>query len=126
MPGISIADTTPDGKHLAFDLKDVLEVLCHRLNGGSWRISGVEALGEGANELHVLSDAHARVDTERLRALSARISQTIDGEFEWTPDDQSDPAVLVRAVDSTTFDVHADRAETLEALRQSFQDVSDL
>jgi hypothetical protein len=124
MKCVSIMDKT--NGVLAVSLADVLDTLGTDAEGLRWRISGVECLGDGADELHRLSDAQAIVDTSALRALAESVYQIIDGIFAGCIDGDAAPKIVVRAVDSSAYDVEAEDERVLAKVRQRYRNIIDM
>src|SRR4051794_23990318 len=103
MKGVSILDT--ENGVLSASLADVLNALGTAADGLRWQIAGVECLGHGADEFHRLSEVRATVDTAELRALANSVHQVIDGVFVGRCEGDAAPRIVVRAVDSSAYDV---------------------
>lgn len=122
--GITISDA--DAKDfLTLDLRDILALIPEDGARWLWGVSGAEAVGPSAEALHSASDAGDTLSLVRLREIAAKITQTINGEFRSFRDGESEPWVVVRAVDSSTFDVISDDAVFLEKVRGRFKRVRE-
>jgi len=119
--GVEIHDRAPAGP-LAFDLRDILAALGARPRTLSWTCSGVECVGDGAGELHRIADSGTDVDGATLARLAASISQVMDGDFFGRREPGAPPDIIIKAVDSTLWEVFAD-ADALAAIRRRFADV---
>lgn len=85
----------------------------------------MECLGaEGTEALHRASDTGEILEGGRLIALAEQVDQVIDGEF--TGHLAGDDWIVIRAVDSSAFDVETDRDDVIERLRASFEHVEEL
>lgn len=129
MKGVTIKDTGPSRNLLAFDLKDILRAIGPVVESLEWRLEDIDCTGEGSDEIHDLCDRGEQVTGARLVALAERILQTIDGEFRGYRSDAPDrdmPWLIIRAVDSTVFDVECDDPDVLAAVRRRFTDVRDM
>jgi hypothetical protein len=127
MHGVTIRDSSPDGRFLAVDLIDILRVLGTAAHNSDWLISNVECVGEAAaEELHRLADASARIPGRTLVALAADVTQVIEGVFAGYRSDEEHPWIVICAVDSTAFDVRSAEADVLECIRQRFRQVAEL
>jgi hypothetical protein len=127
MKGLIIKDrkTTWDGKtYLAFDLVDILQVIEKHVRDYLWIISkDVEANGDTASEIEGFALSEMRISTSKLLELSRGVVQIIDGTF--TAYDSGDQImVIIRAVDSTVYDVLSDNLTILEAIRTEFRHVA--
>ena len=127
MTGVTILDTDPKTNVLAFDLRDILAVLGADAARSRWSVQDVECLGaDAADALHEASDRHEVLDGARLADLAQRVDQVIEGQFSGRlPDDETD-WIVIRAVDSSAYDVLTDRADVLAQLRARFRRVEDL
>lgn len=120
MNGITITDR--DHRNvLTVHLRDILRELGLELY--TWTVTYIDAVGgdslvlfeRAANDKRLLS-------TEELVELSSKVSQIIDGEFIGSCDDSSEQ-VVIRAVDSSAYDVFAPD-DVLNVIRNRFRDVS--
>lgn len=125
MRGFTISDR--DARNaLSFDLRDILHLIGRRGLLSVWKLSGVEAVGaDAADEIHLLSDSNAFVSGSRLTEISSRVSQIIDGEFQGAVDSQADPWIVIRAVDSSAFDVITSDESIWRKLKERFSEVSE-
>jgi hypothetical protein len=120
MHGLEIHDT--DGRSLSFDLKDVLSCLGEDVTTRTWTISGVECTGEAADDLHRLSDEIVEVPGELLATLAERVDQVIEGEFCGRLIGETVHTLVVRAIDSTLWEVFGDDG-CLSKIRARFKAV---
>ena len=117
MKGIAIRDRT--------NLRDILWILGDDVRRSSWRATDVQCLGaEGTEALHRASDTGDILEAGRLIALAEQVDQVTDGEFTGRLADED--WIVIRAVDSSAFDVETDRGEVIERLRASFEHVDEL
>ena len=127
MKGVTILDRDHTRGGLGFDLGDVVAVLGDDAERSSWTIADVECVGgAAATALHHASDTGESVSGERLIRLAADVGQIIDGEFVGCLPGESVAWIVIRAVDSSAFDVETDREDVLAALRARFASVVDL
>jgi hypothetical protein len=131
---------------LSFDLRDILAALGERAL--AWQrcvLYDFEAYGPG-ERLVAITDAIWRarpggiwLTAPELVRLAHDIDQTIDGEFQAFPSGlavstipgdelhasflQSRAELVIRAVDSTWFDVYAKHREDVERIQARFSDV---
>ncbi|MEO0972716.1 MAG: hypothetical protein AAFX85_06435 [Pseudomonadota bacterium] len=82
--------------------------------------------GDAAAAMHRLSDSSDPVPGAVLQSLAEAITQTIDGEFVGTLNGESEPWIVIRAIDSSAFDVMTDDDEVLSKLRVRFAQVVDI
>jgi hypothetical protein len=102
-------------------LEELLRILGSRATDASWRVHGVECLGPFADRLHHLSDSGADVQGAELLKIATRITQVIDGDFRSTTGDPSRSWIVLRAVDSSSWDVAAEDDRLLELFRTKFR-----
>jgi hypothetical protein len=119
---------------LALDLHDIIRVLAPRSLQAIWTISTVkssepghewfEATGEMGEKLEALAQEDTRVPGSKLAALAEKTRQVIWGEFVGSLASKPDEKwIIVRAVDSTFYEVTTLDETVLNAIRTSFQDV---
>jgi hypothetical protein len=89
-------------------------------------LSDVEANGNTAEKLHEINDKGMAISGYDLLSLSTDLTQFIYGNFEAFRNEENSPWLIIRAIDSTEFDVETNDDHILQKVRQSFTDVSDL
>ncbi len=140
---LSIHDMAPQG-FLAFDLKEVLVCLGSAVQDYVWLITELDCLGEGAQRLCEQVSRASGVGVVwtglELLAASAMFSQTINatligvpketnasenlsdlGHVELFPESRAE--VIIRAVDSSFFEVMTKNPDHVQALQARFKDV---
>lgn len=129
MQALKIFDTE-DG-FLAFDLRHVLAALeCH-VTECYWEVGGVAsydepvfATGAKAEQLQELAISGKRISGTELRDLADGVHQIIWGEFRAYEDQfASAPLLIVRAVDSSFYEVVSNDPVVQDSLREAFRDV---
>jgi hypothetical protein len=128
MRGVQIRDMNESGHVLAVDLQHILDLFGERTIQSRWRASEVWATGretgEAAAELERLADGQTFIPGEHLSRIAHDLVQVIDGEF--TAFESSDsPWIIIRAVDSSFYEVFSTEPAVLDRVRASFQKVSD-
>jgi len=128
MQGIEIKDKTHNesGSFLSFDLREILTVIGDSALASSWRCQYIECTGENADVMHKISDERRIISGSELMQIVSGIFQTIDGEFEAHHGGENSPWLIIRAVDSSSFDVISSDSEVLERVRRNFGEVTDL
>jgi hypothetical protein len=127
MGGVTIQDSTEDGRFLKIDLHDILNVLGWFAEESEWVISGVECVGgNAADELHRLSDNNNRVPGQTFSCLAADVTQIIDGVFKGYRKGENSPWVIIWAVNSSAYDVETENQEILDRIRKHFRNVSEI
>jgi hypothetical protein len=118
----------PKAGALTFDLADVLHALGPKVVSSRWRCSNLWYVSANQQDIEVLERASAQgelVGGSDLLHAAARLSQVIDGQFEGVIDER-DPWVILRAVDSSWWEVLSDEQSVLDAVRARFQSVEEL
>jgi hypothetical protein len=108
------------------ELIDILRLLGSRGEDSQWDLEDVEAVGESAaDELHHLSAVKQRVAGKDLLRLAREVVQIVDAQFSAYEDGADHPWIIIRAIDSSAYDVLADNQEVLDRIRRSFRSVVD-
>ena len=131
MRAIQIRDKTSDGRVLAFDLREALAALGTQALRTYWAVSGVadqgealSATGDGGVELEELARSGARVSGARLLQIAQRVRQVIWGEFNsYDSSEAAEPRLVIRAIDSSCFEVRCDDETILARIPGAFADV---
>lgn len=127
MEGVTIFDYDHKTGVLLFDLHDILELLGDDVLRSAWRVQDVECVGgEAAYKLHSISEKSGTVEGVKLARLAQAIEQTIDGEFAAYLPMESVPWIIIRAVDSSAFDVLTIRHEVISLIKSKFRRVEIL
>jgi hypothetical protein len=120
---------------LAVDLRDLLRLLAPRSLEANWIVSTVkssksgqewfEATGEGGERLEELAqDNNTPLLGFDLAALAENTRQVIWGEFVGSGPTQSDKKwVMIRAVDSTFYEIDTDDETVLSKISSTYKDV---
>lgn len=124
MQGITITDQTTDG-FLRVNLIDILEKITPKALNSKWKIANLECLGEAAEELYKICDEQQQISGALLLQLATEITQVIEGRFEAYDLDQSQPWLIITAVDSSAYDVETVDEKILDRLQEQFEEVSD-
>jgi hypothetical protein len=117
---------TDEGNFLSFDLREVLAALGPRAGASSWSFRDLEFVcrdGQEVSELKQDSRATSRLSGQVLISAADRILQVIDGEFAAFDDEDDRPWVIVRAVDSTFWEVESQDADLLTEVSSCFHSV---
>jgi hypothetical protein len=126
MLGVTITDRDTNGV-LTLDLRDILRLIGPEAESAEWQLSDVEALdGKAAQELEDLADRKLKIPGHVLVRLSNDVGQVINGCFQAYRDQASEPWIIIRAVDSSAFDVETDSETLIEQIRRQFNNVADL
>lgn len=104
---------------LDFDLIDLLNIVGERVKESRWKVFNVEAVGKDADELHKISDDELVIDGSTLLKIASELMQVIEGVFEGFFH-SSDPWIIIRAIDSSEFEVETNSTSVLSALREHF------
>ena len=129
MQGVIIRNGTEPGGGggLEFGLAEVLFALGPRVAESRWLCRDLHYISRDETDIDTLDLAAAGGLVEGHDLLSAlpRVLQVINGEFEGVSED-STPWVIIRAVDSSWWEVLSDDPSALQAIRQRFRVVHGL
>lgn len=114
------------------DLRHVLDLLAPRSRQANWAVATVkssveewfEVTGPGGSELEKLLDATTRISREALSRLANEIQQVIWGAFiGYLAVEATEPWVIIRAIDSTFYEITTLDATVLDRVRSAYRDV---
>jgi hypothetical protein len=126
MRGLTIMDKDKDG-FLTGGLADILRLSEVRARQSEWEVSDLECLGlSETHELYRAVEMRVRLNGDRLLSLIGDCSQVIDGTFKGYEHGDEEPWVIIRAVDSSAYDIESDDDNLLSRIRQSFKEVKEL
>lgn len=126
MRGVTITDSSKDGRFLAVDLADILRLLGSRAEDAEWELSEVECVGVAADTVYQLAESKARVPGRTLLRLASDVTQVIEGVFAGYLTSQAQPWIIIRAVDSSAYDVQTEDQDILRRIKQQYKRVRDL
>lgn len=128
-----------EGRVLALDLHDLIDLLAPRSLEASWMVSPVSVeyptLGPafdqfemvpdrtGEDHLQTLAISGAPVNGMALSKYAHETRQVIWGQFVATLPEQTDVWVAIRAIDGTFYEVTTSDEEVLARVRSTYQDV---
>ncbi len=129
-----------DGRVLALDLRDLIDLLAPRSLEASWTVSPVRveypSLGRSFDQFEMLGPGRAGEDPLEILAAGGvavtgmilskyahETHQVIWGQFVATLPEQIDAWVTIRAIDSTFYEVTTSDEEVLAKIRSAYQDV---
>jgi hypothetical protein len=122
-------------RQITIDLRHFLRVLAPRSVQAMWTLSVVpptepggyewfDATGEGGKELEALAAESASVSGPVLAALAEATNQVIWGQFVGRlPGDGDDAWMIIRAVDSTFYEVTTRDDTAIGKIKAAFRDV---
>jgi len=123
MPTLTIHDTDPAGC-LAFDLRDILAVLRPYAENADWEVDHADedfrATGKDTRPIRALVDSGERVSGKILSSLAEDIHQVIWGEFRAFKGSATTPWTIVRAIDSSYFEIETNDDEVVALIQQRF------
>lgn len=125
---------------LALDLRDLIDLLAPRSLEASWTVSPARMkhleLGRsfdelvitgpgqpGQDELELLAASGASVSGATLSEAAHEAWQVIWGQFTASLPEQSDPWVVICAIDSTFYEITSSDEAVLNAIRSTYKDV---
>ena len=83
-----------------------------------------EATGEGGERLEGLAQDDGRLSGSDLAAIAENTQQVIWGEFVGSEPTQSErPWVIIRAIDSTFYEIDSDDEAVLSKISSTYKDV---
>jgi hypothetical protein len=110
---------------LGFDLPDVLKALGPRVSSSAWAIGGLHYVSRDERDIPALQGKDgARIVGAELLSSLPNLLQVIDGEFR-AFEVGREPWVIVRAFDSSWWEVESEDGVTLSAIRERFQNVDE-
>jgi hypothetical protein len=120
--------TEPDGRGgLDFDLRDILETLGRTARVCTWRGSDIQYISRDERDvapIEALAKGNAVSGDDLIDGIG-QLSQIIDGQFEGTEPDSSTPLVIIRAIDSSWWEVLSDDETVLGAVRRRFRAIEE-
>jgi hypothetical protein len=129
MRGVVIRDGTEPGGTggLEFDLAEVLSALGPRVGESRWSSRNLSYVSIDETNIDTLDAAAAggSVAGNDLVKTLPQLLQVIDGELQGFSQDSA-PWVVIRAVDSSWWEVLSDDPSSLQAIRNRFRVVHDL
>ena len=128
MARIIIRDGTEpnEGNCLSFDLAEILTALGPRAITSSWAYRDLEFVSRSEQEGPQLEqdlEATLPLSGKDLLRATDRILQVIDGEFAAFDQEKQTPWVIVRAVDSSWWEVESTDESVLAAVGVCFRSV---
>lgn len=122
------------GDVLSVGLKDLLRLLAPRSLAADWTVSTVkssrpgyewfDATGEGGARLEALAQDNQHLSGADLAALAEKTRQVIWGEFVGSAPTRPDRTwVIIRAIDSTYYEIETDDEVVLDKVRSTYSDV---
>jgi hypothetical protein len=148
-PGVwtlTIKDFAPQG-FLSFDVKDILPCLGPDVHRYSWIVTELDATGPETEALcRRVAECPAQgivLSSDEFLSASQKIHQTLDGTFIGVPWQAYDPQeldvlvdldrfpentaeVVIRAVDSSWFEVMTKNPAHVAAIKARFRDVQEV
>lgn len=111
---------------LNFDLAELISAIGDSALSSEWQIHDLDCFGDSCSEFSAASDAAVPISGERLLNLAERITQIIDGEFVGHRLSHGAPWLVIKAIDSTWWEVWTDDETVRSSLRRRFNAVSDI
>lgn len=118
MIGVTILDRDQYGT-LVPTLSELLTLLTGPAMLLTWILSDVEAVGSEAEALQEAAEADRRLTFDELLQLAKGVAQVIDGEFVGY-DSHQEKRLVIRAVDSSAFDVESDDETVVRLVEGKF------
>jgi hypothetical protein len=102
-------------------LDSMLTVLGEMALATTWKVRSVECVGAQADRLHAVSDSGSPVHGTDLAEIASGVDQVIDGEFRAYGAGEEEAWLVLRAVDSTSWDVASPREDILNRFRAAYK-----
>jgi len=119
--------TDLDGVSLAFDLRELLDVLGDNGVKATWRCQVSDFVpASGARHLPTAYEAATNIVGAILYQIAAQTLQIIDGRFVAMREGEAEPWVILTAVDSTWWEVTTNDPAVLKAIAGRFRAVVDV
>jgi hypothetical protein len=119
--------TEPGGQGgLEFDLREVLLAVEEQSRRCTWRGRDIHYVSRDdcdVGPMHSLGQGRAVAGDDLIDGIG-QLLQVIDGEFEATEPGRDNPSLVIRAVDSSWWEVLSDDATVQAAIRRRFRVVT--
>ena len=130
MVGVKIRDGTEVGSHggLDFDLAKILTALGRAAGKSRWSCRDLNYVSKDDKDVPVLDRASSvgqQVSGRELIESVDQVLQVIDGQFTGV-DEEGDAWVVIRAVDSSWWEVWSDNQWVHDAIRAHFRVVENI
>ncbi|HSB15307.1 MAG TPA: hypothetical protein VLE22_12680 [Bryobacteraceae bacterium] len=110
---------------LGFDLPEVLKALGPRVLASAWAIDGLHYVStDERNVSGFQAEEGVRIPGAKLLSGISNLLQVLDGEFR-AFEASREPWVIVRAIDSSWWEVESDDSVALSAIRERFRNVDE-
>jgi hypothetical protein len=129
--GLQIRDGITTTGALNFDLDEILGALRPLIVDSMWRCRDLWFTSQDELDVPELerkseSDLGVILSNEALADIAPRLLQVIDGEFAATRPDEARPWLIVRAVDSSWWEIFSEEPDVLDAIRARFTDLTEV
>jgi hypothetical protein len=126
MFGIKIQDSRPGGGPLSFGLADVLKVIGEPALSSEWRCLNLRYIGRKNETWDEFREKRKRFSGKDFVDFAALVGQVIDGEFIAKKHGSNKAWLIIKAVDSSWFEVWSSKQKVLEEMKSRFVMVSPL
>ena len=126
MFGIKIQDSRPGGGWLSFGLSDILGVIGEPALTSEWRCLNLWYIAVRDGTFDECRERSRKLSGKELVAFAASVHQTIDGEFIAKKQGSNKAWLIIKAVDSSWFEVWSSKPKVLEELKSKFAKVSSI
>lgn len=124
--GIKIQDTRPGGGWLCFGLSDILDVIGEPALSSEWRCLNLWCIATRDETVYEFRERRLRFTGKELFEFAARVQQTIEGEFIAKKQGSNKAWLIIKAVDSSWFEVWSSKPKLLEEFKSRFTKVSSI
>jgi hypothetical protein len=112
---------------LSFDLRDILAVIGEPVRKSRWRCYDLWFTAKRNEKFSEFRESRLKLTGDELMQFAFEIHQTIDGRFEATGEGAAKkPWLVIKAVDSSWFEVWTSKPKIIEKLKERFQIVNEI
>lgn len=124
MEAVTIHDRLPFAHNsiLAYDLADLLKLAGDNALTSIWSCEKVWCIGIGADELQLTAES-GPINGVKLEELASGVSQTIEGVFEAILPGETQPWLILKAINGCYFVVITTCQILLAEVKKRFHDV---
>lgn len=141
MQGVRISDKH-EGRGLSFGLKEILEIIGERVIESTWKCREIDYVAKSENALsktnkNKLIDAFGNSVNEYnlkkqemsgkyLQEFAGKVMLIINGEFLGYYQGAKSPWIIIKAFDSSWWEIFSKKPEYVLRFKEAFKDVKDV
>ena len=112
---------------MSFDLRDILAVIGEPIRKSRWRCYDLWYTAKRNEMFSEFREPRLKLSGDELMQFAFEIHQAIDGRFEATGEGAAKkPWLVIKAVDSSWFEVWSSKPKIIEKIKEHFQIVNDI